>query len=171
MPKSITRKLHQVTSNTNVIERNKHNDNPKFRQPICITNYSPVEYEELAFLAPKDFELIFGIKDGDRRSKCLPIVKITNPHNGKCVYRAFRTSIEICGFNDYVGITYTAIREITDNKEELDTLDIVLLSKGSPIKFFWRHPNRATRIAIRMGAISIVLGVISVILAIMPFIC
>lgn len=163
MKMSITRKLHQLTSNTDVIERNRRNRDTDYRQQICITSYSPIDCEELVFLQPKDFELIFGKKDGDRKDKGLPIVKITNPHNGRHVYRAFRTSSEIQGFKDYAGITYTAIKQISEKRDELQTLDLVLLSKGYRIPFYWSHPNHATRIAIQMGTISILLGVVSVI--------
>lgn len=163
MPKSITRKLHQITSNESVIGHNKRNRDADYRQQICVTSYSPVDYEELVFLQPKDFELIFGKKDGDSKNKVLPVVKITNPHNGKYVYRAFRTSSEIRGFKDYAGMTYTAIKQISDNRDELQSLDTVLISKGRCIPFYWNHPNIATRIAIRMGAISIILGIISLV--------
>lgn len=164
----ITRKLHQLTPNTEVIERNKRNHDSSVRQAICITKYSPNEYEELAFLQPKDFEQIFETTDGNRKDKSFPIVKITNPRNKKYVYRAFRTSTEIRGFKDYIAISYTGINQLTDNQEERDTLNTVQISKGSRIGFYWFHPNHATKIATRMGVISIGLGIISILLSIVP---
>lgn len=158
----ISRKLHQLTSNDNVIEQNRRSKDSHRRQRICITEYSPVEYEELVFLEPKDFELIFRTRDGENKIKGLPIVKIMNPHNGKYVYRAFRTSHEIRGFKDYAGVSYTAIKQISDNSDELNTIDKVYISRGYQVLFYWNHPNHATRIAIRMGTISIILGVISI---------
>lgn len=161
----ITRKLHQLTPNTDVIERNKRGHDKESRQLICITDYSPTEYEEFVFLQPKDFELVFGHKDGDKKHN-LPIVKVKNPHNGKYVYRAFRTSQEIKGFNDYAAISYTAIREITDDRQELQSLNIVDISKGSRFGFYWNHPYHATRIAIRLGIVSVVLTIVSMIASI-----
>ena len=109
----ITRNLHQLTSNTDVINRNKQRRDKDFRQRICITDYSPNEYEELVFVQGSDYKLIYGQNDGDnKRSKWPPIVKITNPNNGKFVYRAFRTSSEIHGFRDYAAVSYTTIKQI-----------------------------------------------------------
>ena len=116
------------------------------------------------FLEPKDFKEIFGVEDGDRKIKKLPVVKITNPHNGKHVHRLFRTSHEIRGFKEYAGVTYTTIKQITDNKEELDTLESVLLSKGCIIPFYWNHPIHATQMAIHIGVYSLVIGLISIVL-------
>ena len=161
MKNVISRKLHQLTSNTGVIESNKHNKNANVRQRICITDYSPVEFEELVFLEPKDFELIFGIKDSDCKIKNLPVVKITNPHNGRHVYRLFRTSYEIRGFKEYAGVSYTTIKQIADNREEFETLNKVLLSKGCLTSFYWNHPIHATKVAIHIGVYSLVIGVIS----------
>ena len=161
MKNVISRKIHQVVSDTKVVEYNKRHTDSNFRQKICITDYSPAEYEELVFLAPSDFKNIFGDTDRNRKNKDLSIVKITNPRNKKCVYRLFRKSNEIRGFIEYAGVSFTAINKITDSEEEFETLDTVLLSKGHWIPFYWFHPNHATRIATRMGAISLGLGGVS----------
>ena len=56
-----------------------------------ITDYSPIEYEELIFLQGSDFEKIFGAKDGSPKlNGRLPVVKITNPHNGKSVHLLYQ---------------------------------------------------------------------------------
>ena len=164
----ITRNLHQLTSNTDVINRNKQRRDKDFRQRICITDYSPNEYEELVFVQGSDYKLIYGQNDGDnKRSKWPPIVKITNPNNGKFVYRAFRTSSEIHGFRDYAAVSYTTIKQITTNKEELENLKYVVLSKGNIIPFYLNHPNHATRIGIYsacIGVLSLAISILSIIL-------
>lgn len=169
MKNIVHRHLHQIVSDTKVVEYNKHNKDSNSRQKICITDYSPIEYEELVFLQPSDFKEIFGEEDRNRKNKYLPIVKITNPRNGEHVYRLFRKSNEIHGFEKYAGVSFSAINKITDNSDEFETLDIVLLSKGSRIPFYWCHPNHATKIAVRMGVISIALGIISICWAIIQF--
>ena len=139
-----------------------------FVNGICIIDYSPNEYEELVFLQGSDYKLIYGQNDGDnKRSKWPPIVKITNPNNGKYIYRAFRTSSEIHGFRDYAAISYTAIKQITTNKEELENLMYVVLSKGHIIPFYLNHPNHATRIGIYsacIGVLSLAISIFSIIL-------
>lgn len=166
----LERKLHQTTPNTNVIEYNKKH--PNERERICITDYSPVEYEELVFLQGSDFEKIFGAKDGSPKLKGrLPIVKITNPHNGKSVHLLYRTSSEISGYKDYAVMTFSAIKKITSSPEELRHLESVKVSKGSKMCFFINHPIHSVRCSIHLALLSIVLGIISIIIAVLPCIC
>ena len=158
-------KLYQTTSNEKVKERQ---DKEKHGRPkICIRDYSPTEYEELAFLQPSDFELIFGVPDSSGKWRGSPIVKITNPNNGKSVHRMFRTSDEIHSIRDYVSISYTAIKSIVKSKEEFDSLRYVRISKGNRLYYYLIHPNYAVRISIWLGSISVVLGIISLIIALL----
>lgn len=163
---TLKRKLHQTTSNKDVIMANKNH--PHKRERVCITDYSPMEYEELVFMQPSDYEKIFGSPDGSKKCPRVPVVKITNPNNQKSVHLLFRTSREIKGYHDYAVMTYTAIKRISDNREEVQNLEFVLVSKGNRMSFYWNHPNIATRIAIRMGAISIFLGLLSFIVCLIP---
>lgn len=173
----LNRKLHQTTPNKDVIEVNKKH--PNERERICITDYSPIEYEELVFMQGSDFEKIFGAKDGSPKLKGrLPVVKITNPNNGKSVHLLYRTSSEISGYKDYAVMTFSAIKKITSSPEELRHLEYVKVSKGSKICFFLNHPIHSVRwsirlavISISLGVISMILGVISILVAILPCLC
>ena len=143
----LKRELHQTTSNTSVIEYNKKH--PHERERICITDYSPVEYEELVFLPHADFEEIFGYKDGDPRLKGkLPVVKVTNPNTGKSVHLLYRTSSEISGYKNYAVMTFSAIKRISSNPEELQNLKQVEISKGSRLYFYVCHPIHNVRCSI-----------------------
>lgn len=166
----LTRKLHQTTSNTSVIEFNKNH--PNERERICITDYSPVEYEELVFMQGSDFEKIFGYKDGSPKLKGrLPVVKVTNPNNGKSVHLLYRTSAEISGYEDYAVMTFSAIKKITSSPEELKHLESVQVSKGSAFCFFFNHPIHSVRCSIRLALFSILLSTISVLVAFLPCWC
>lgn len=161
----IERVLYQTTSNEKVKERQ---NNEKHGRPfICIRDYSPMEYEELAFMQPSDFQLIFGVKDSEGKRKGSQIVKITNPNNGKSVHRQYRTSYEIRGLHDYVSITYTAIKNIVNNKGEFDNLRNVYISKGNRLCYYLTHPNYAVRISIWLGSISVLLGVLSLLITLL----
>ncbi len=166
----LDRKLHQTTSNTNVIEYNKKH--PDERERICITDYSPIEYEELVFLQGSDFEKIFGAKDGSPKLKgLLPVVKISNPNNGKSVHLLYRTSSEISGYRDYAVMTFSAIKRITSSPEELRHLEYVKVSKGNKVCFFINHPIHSVRCSIRLALLSILMGIVSVLIAILPCVC
>ena len=166
----LTRKLHQTTSNPSVKEFNKNH--PHERERICITDYSPVEYEELVFLRGADFEKIFGYKDGSPKLKGrLPVVKVSNPNSGKSVHLLYRTSAEISGYHDYAVMTFSAIKKITSSPEELEHLESVNVSKGSAFRFFFNHPIHSVRCSIRLALLSILLGIMSVIIALLPCWC
>lgn len=168
--KPLTRELHQTTPNQSVIEYNmKH---PHERERICITDYSPAEYEELVFLQGDDFKNIFGYPDGSPKLKGrLPVVKITNPNNGKSIHLLYRTSEEISGYKDYAVMTYSAIKRITSSREELQHLKCVEISQGNKWCFFINHPIHSVRCSIRLAFLSILLGIISVIIAFLPYLC
>ena len=106
----IKRKLYCVTSKEHVKKAELQNENE--RGQICIRDYAPSEYEELAFMQPSDFKAIFDVKDTAGKRKGSQVVKITNPNNGKSVHRLYRTSYEIRGIHDYVGLSYTSIKNI-----------------------------------------------------------
>jgi hypothetical protein len=162
---SLERKLHQTTSNTNVIEYNKKY--PHERERICITDYSPVEYEELVFLQGSDFEKIFGVKDGSPKLKGkMPVVKVTNPNNGKSVHLLYRTSSEIKSYEDYAVMTFSAIKKITSSPEELKHLKSVNISEGNKLCFLINHPIHSVRCSIRLGFLSVILSIISIIIAV-----
>ena len=157
-PQPIQRVLYQTTSNENV---KGHHSERRGCPRICIRDYTPTEYEELAFLQPSDFQLIFGVQDSTGELKGSQFVKITNPLNGKSVHRQFRTSHEIYGLRDYVSISYTAIKDIINSKEEFDNLRYVCVSKGNMFLYYLHHPNYAVRISIWLGSISVMLGLLS----------
>lgn len=162
---TIERELYQTTSNEKVKERQK---NEKRGRPfICIRDYSPMEYEELAFMQSSDFQLIFGVKDSEGKRKGSQIVKITNPNNGKSVHRQYRTSYEISKMYDYVSISYTAIKNIVNSKGDFDDLRRVYVSEGSRLCYYLSHPNYAVRISIWLGSISVLLGVLSLLITLL----
>jgi|GEM_PF-6451373 hypothetical protein len=160
----IERELYQTTSNENV---KGHHSEKYIRPGICIRDYSPTEYEELAFMQPSDYQLIFGIKDSEGKRRGSQIVKITNPNNGRSIHRQYRTSYEIHGLHNYVSITFTAIKEIVNSKEEFDNLRYVQVSKGSRICYYITHPNYAVRISIYLGSISVILGILSFLISLL----
>lgn len=166
----LTRELHQTTPNQSVIEYNKKH--PHERERICITDYSPVEYEELVFMEGADFEKIFGYQDGSPKLKGrLPVVKVTNPNSGKSVHLLYRTSAEISGYKEYAVMTFSAIKKITSSPEELKHLKSVEISKGSAWCFFLNHPIHSVRCSIRLALLSIILSIISVVVAFFPCWC
>lgn len=161
----IKRKLYCVSSNEHVKKREVQNENE--RGQICIRDYAPSEYEELAFMQPSDFEAIFGVKDTTGKRQGSQVVKITNPKNGKSVHRLYRTSYEIRGIHDYVGLSYTSIKNIINSENEFNNLQEVIVSKGNRFMFYMMYPNYAIRVSLWIGAISIIIGVLSIFLTIL----
>lgn len=164
----LKRKLHQTTSNTSVKEYNKRHHHIE-RERICITDYSPIEYEELVFLQGSDFEKIFGYPDGHPKLKrLLPVVKVTNLNTRKSVHLLYRTSSEIRGYRDYAVMTFSAIKKISSNPEELHHMKYVEISKGRCICFYLHHPIHTVRWSLYLGITSIVIGLISFLVALIP---
>lgn len=113
-------------------------------------------------LYSKVYEEIFGItrkleKDANKR---LAIVKISA--NGKSIHRAFRA---VSGMtSDYAGLTANSLRLLNDSIGT-DPVEVEL-SPGSCLPYYWRHPDKAIRISIKLGLLSVLLGLISVINAV-----
>lgn len=132
---------------------------------LFISQYSSTECEELVFMHPKEFKEVFGEEDSKRSRKKHTIVKITNPESKICIYRLFRTSRDISGVEDFVGLTYTGKRLLTCSEEGLNDLQHVVVSEGTIIPFYWNHPNPATRISYKLGIWGILTSCVATIVS------
>ncbi len=146
------------------IQEEKHRTHGRKR--LYVTSYTPTEYEELIFIDGRDFKSIFNETDANRSRSKSAVVKITNPQNGKSIYRLFRTCGDIQNMGGhYAGMTYTAIRLLTTNDEEIKSLTTVQLSEGDKCHFYWNHPVAATRLSVRYGVWGIICSIVCAIVS------
>lgn len=140
-------------------------------QCLYLDNISSIsEMDEYVVLHSSVFENLFGktLKSSCRFRKLLPIVKITykdSEGNKKSIHRAYRS--EACqGFGStQVALTTHSIRLLSEDGNVKEG-DQVTVSKGSWLKFFLFHPNRAVFSSTWIGLIGIMISIISLVLAI-----
>ena len=111
------------------------------------------------------YKRIFGQKkkfSNDGKKK-LSVVKISS--GAKSIYREYR-GISVKDFtSEFVALSSNSILLLNGNNGEEPQL--VKLSPGNRLFFYWFHPDNAVRISIRLGLLSVILGLLSVILSIL----
>lgn len=122
----------------------------KNRTHLYVNDYSISECGDLAFFNGKDFARIFGTRNSNYGTS-LTVVKIYNPITHKTIRRLFRTSANIRGMHDYVGLSYSSLLALSNSQETFDTMDALIVSKGSIILYYLRHPNHCTFVMIWLG--------------------
>lgn len=116
---------------------------------------------DAVFLAPKDYELIFGFKKAKMSlaKKRLSVIRIS--FDGKHISRRYLGESKLkC--TECAALNYSSLLELVNESSSEVIGHEVTLSKGSRFDYYWNHPFHATRISFRLGIISIALAVISI---------
>ena len=130
-----------------------------------------LDIEDTAYMSPGAYAAIF-CKVRRKMGPCmkrLSVVKITNPKNGKSIYRKYEYNPRFKGIGDNDVVLHPAsIRELADG-EENETLvgKTVCVRPGCKFCYYWNHPYHATRISMKLGIFSIAVAVISTILSLL----
>lgn len=120
------------------------------------------------YLTSHVYREIFGEKKNRAKDshKLLSIVKVSA--NGKSIHRAFRGATTTGFTSNHAALSPSSISLLNDadGKEPSE----VVLSKGCWIPFYWGHPDKAIRMATRLGAVSLFLGLVSLVISIIGLI-
>lgn len=98
-----------------------------------------------------------------KRCNKVKVLKITNPENGKSIWR------ELCVYGmtgvkkDVAAIPALSAWELGIMKTEKEQK--VTIQKGSVFFFYWNHPVHATRISFQVGLLSLFIGTVSFVLS------
>ena len=122
-----------------------------------------IDLECCAYLYPTVYEKIFRKKkkEASQSDQRLSIMKIKN--SNRCIYRKY-TGKSVDGLTqDYIVISGNSKQQLKfDEGKE----NIVTVSKGCWLPFYWYHSNSATRMSFRIGMLGFATGLTGIILSI-----
>lgn len=134
--------------------------------------YEDESLQDSVFMSSKSYSSIFG--ESRSESNCykrrLAVVRIKSITTHKSIYRKYVFSPKYEGLDDNnLALHPSSIRELGNNNEIVGS--DVIVSPGSALLYYWRHPFHATRISTKLGVCSIILGILSIILTIVMSCC
>lgn len=136
---------------------------------------TPANFEDVAVFHTGMFLKIFKKRKYEMSGK-IPIVKIS--YGNKSIYR--RVELVSCKNShlDVVGLTYKSMRELTNyTYEDFDNEKVVVtdvanegkkvnIEPTGAMRYYFYHPNSATRMSFRIGIPSLIIGFISLLMSI-----
>ncbi|MBQ7741429.1 MAG: hypothetical protein IJT90_00665 [Bacteroidaceae bacterium] len=164
---AIKRKVFRITHDPTLpkreekrIDKNPKNNSLSKRPHLYVSESASDLSDAYVYLCGRDFREIFGTRHGDslKYSRTIPVVKISR--GKKRIYRQFRC-LNIQGFSQYAGLSYTSLLGISYSNEDMKNINTVELSPGNILSYYSNHPFHATRVSFQIGIISIIISFLS----------
>lgn len=171
---TIRRRAFQVSRNPNIqkgkVQGEKTDNGNTLGSRITLQLPQHFHDEDSAvYLTGEDFRKIFGETRGcsDKYRGGVPVVKITRTETGQSIHRVFKTCSGIRNLDNYAGLTYESLLNLSVTNEDYREINELEFSVGSRFLYYWNHPHHATKISTRLGIVSVVLGIVGILFSIL----
>lgn len=145
-----------------IVRCNSYQDGPCF---VRLNDYdSPQNYIDKAVVQSASSKKLFK---GPQIWGKLKVLKITNPQNGRSVWREISTYGIQGVTKEDIAMTYNSLWELGFMDKKCHEVEV---EQGCLLMYYWKHPVNATRMSFIVGFLALAIGLISLIVGLITLI-